>query len=78
MRNKSHGEIIRVCKGIITTAPRNKKYSQILNTNTSPYIREVHRASLMYVRDESKSRQLAKMGSFNIVSGQIISDALWK
>ena len=49
MRNKSRCEIIRVCIGIITTAPKNKKYSQILNKNTSPYIREVYRASLMYV-----------------------------
>ena len=37
LRNKSHGEIIRVCMGIFTTALRNKKLSQILNTNTSPY-----------------------------------------
>ena len=37
LRNKSHSEIIRVCMGIFTTALRNKKLSQILNTNTSPY-----------------------------------------
>ena len=37
LRNKSHSEIIRVCMGIFTAALRNKKLSQILNTNTSPY-----------------------------------------
>ena len=37
LRNKSHGEIIRVCLGKFTTALWNKKYSQILNKNTSPY-----------------------------------------
>ena len=36
-KNKSHGEIIRVCMGIYTTALRNNKISQILNKNTSPY-----------------------------------------
>ena len=30
-------EIIRVCMGIFTAALRNKKLSQILNTNISPY-----------------------------------------
>ena len=49
LRNKSRCEILTVCIGIITTAPKNKKYSQILNKNTSTYIREVYRASLMYV-----------------------------
>ena len=44
LRNKSHGEIIRVCFGIFTTDVRNKKYNQILNTNTSPYF---HSASLV-------------------------------
>ena len=29
--NDSHGEIIRVCMGIFTTALRNKKIRQILN-----------------------------------------------
>ena len=33
----SQGEIIRVCMGIFTTALKNKKISQILNENTSPY-----------------------------------------
>ena len=33
----SHGKIISVCKGIFTTAPRNKRISKILNKNTSPY-----------------------------------------
>ena len=37
LRNKSHGEIIRVCMRIFTTALRDKKYGQILNKNTSPY-----------------------------------------
>ena len=41
---KSHGEIIRVRMGIFTTALRNKKYSQILNKNTSPYF---HSTSLV-------------------------------
>ena len=40
LRNKSHGEIIRVCMAIFTTEVRN----QILNTNTSPYF---HSASLV-------------------------------
>ena len=31
LRNRSHGEIIRVCMRIFTTAPRIKKYSRILN-----------------------------------------------
>ena len=31
LRNDSHGEIIRVCMGIFTTALRNKKIRQILN-----------------------------------------------
>ena len=44
LRNKSHGEIIRVCLGIFTTDVRNKKYNQILNTNTSLYF---HSASLV-------------------------------
>ena len=30
-RNKRHGENIRVCTGIFTTALRKQKYSQILN-----------------------------------------------
>ena len=34
LRNKSHGEIIRVCMGIFTTALGNEKISQILNKNT--------------------------------------------
>ena len=34
LRNNSHGEIIRVCMEIFTTALRNKKHSQILNKNT--------------------------------------------
>ena len=37
LRNKSHGENIRVCMAIFTIDVRNKKYDQILNTNTSPY-----------------------------------------
>ena len=37
LRNKSHGEIMRVCIGIFTIALRNKKKSQILNKNTLPY-----------------------------------------
>ena len=36
-RNKSHGEIIRVCIGIFTTALRNEKSNQIFNENTSLY-----------------------------------------
>ena len=39
----SHGEIIGVCMGIFTTALGNKKCSQILHKNISPYL---HRASL--------------------------------
>ena len=31
LRNKSHGEIVRVWMGILTTDVRNKKYNQILN-----------------------------------------------
>ena len=41
IRNNSHGEIIRVFMGILTTALRNKKYSQIFNENTSPYFYSV-------------------------------------
>ena len=41
LRNNSHGGIIRVCMGIFTTALRNKKISQILNKNTSPYFHSV-------------------------------------
>ena len=38
LRNKSYGEIIRVCLGIFTSALRNKKkHNQILNKNTSPH-----------------------------------------
>ena len=44
LRNFSHGEIIRVCMAIFMTDVRNKKYNQILNTNTSPYF---HSASLV-------------------------------
>ena len=44
LRNSSHGEIIRVCMAIFMTDVRNKKYNQILNTNTSPYF---HSASLV-------------------------------
>ena len=36
-RNKSHGEIIRICIGIFTTALRNEKSNQIFNENTSLY-----------------------------------------
>ena len=44
LQNKNHGENIRVCTGIFTTALRKeKKYRQILNRNTSPYF---HSASL--------------------------------
>ena len=44
LRNKSHGEILKVWMGIFSTALRNKKYGQILDKNTSPYF---HRASLV-------------------------------
>ena len=44
LRNKSHGEIIRLCMAIVTTEVRSKKYNQILNTNNSPYF---HSASLV-------------------------------
>ena len=37
LQDNSHGEIKRVCMGIFTTALRNKKISQILTKNTSPY-----------------------------------------
>ena len=36
LRNKSHGEVLRVCMGILTTVLRNEKYGQFLNKNTSP------------------------------------------
>ena len=36
LRNNSHGEIIRACMGIFTTALRNKKICQILTKNTPP------------------------------------------
>ena len=42
LQNNSHSEIIRVRMRIFTTALRNKKISQILNENTSPYS-TVHR-----------------------------------
>ena len=47
LRNKSHGEGIRACMRIFTTALWNKtwKYSQIFNENTSPY---VHNAFLVF------------------------------
>ena len=41
LRNNSHGGIIRVCMGIFTTAPRNKKIRQTLNKNISPYFQSV-------------------------------------
>ena len=41
LQNKSHGENIRVCMKIFTTALKN---CQILNKNTSPYF---HNASLL-------------------------------
>ena len=37
LRNNSHGENARVCVGIFATALRNKKNSQILNKNPSPF-----------------------------------------
>ena len=37
LQDNSHGEIKRVCMRIFTTALRNKKISQILTKNTSPY-----------------------------------------
>ena len=43
LRNKSHGEVLRVCMGILTTVLRNEKYGQFLNKNTSP---NFHSASL--------------------------------
>ena len=39
LRNDSHGEIVRVCMEIFTTALGNKKISQILTKNISPYFR---------------------------------------
>ena len=41
LRNNGHGEIIRVCMGIFTTAPRNEKIRQTHNKNTSPYFHSV-------------------------------------
>ena len=41
LRNNGHGEIIRVCMGIFTTALRNEKIRQTLNKNTSPYFHSV-------------------------------------
>ena len=40
LRNKGHGEILRVCMGLFTTYIRNKN-SQIVNKNTSPYFYSV-------------------------------------
>ena len=47
LQNNSHSEIIRVCMRIFTTALRNKKISQILNENTSPYP-TVHRLLIIW------------------------------
>ena len=44
LRNKSHGEIIRVCMGMLANALVNKKIQSILNKNTSLYF---HSASLV-------------------------------
>ena len=44
LRNRSHGEIIRVCMRIFTTAPANKKIQSNSQQNTSPYF---HRTSLV-------------------------------
>ena len=40
-RNISHGGIIRVCRGIFTTALRNKKNTSNSQKNTSPYFHSV-------------------------------------
>ena len=43
-RNKSHGEVIRVCMGIFTTPLRNIKIQSNSHKNTSPYF---HSASFV-------------------------------
>ena len=58
LRNKSDGEIIRVCVGIFTTALMNKKEKLLLC--------------------KFRNSNSLKWALFNIVSGQIASDKLWK
>ena len=58
LRNKSDGEIIRVCVGIFTTALMNKKEKLLLC--------------------KFRNSNSLKWALFNIVSGQVASDKLWK
>ena len=41
VRNKSHGEIKKVCMRIFKTDVRNIKYDHILNKNILPYFHNV-------------------------------------
>ena len=56
LRNNSHGEIIRTCMGIFTTALRNKKFSQ-------KYLTLLPQCIAYYLTTYYVATLLAKMGS---------------